>query len=165
MRTLPPLGEDRVKETEAAWAQPQADWARQRLLVVRLIAQHGPTVAEIMRIAGVCRQTVFTYRDRLAAGGAPKLLARGHGGGPTPAVRGAVQTEFAEKLAAGKFRRAQEAQAWIKKRTRRTLSVSSVRKVLHRLGGKLKVPRKSPAKQDPVKPPRSRPSRQRNWRR
>ena len=44
-----------------------------------------------------------------------------------------------------------DAQAWIKKRTRRTLSESGVRKVLHRLGGKLKVPRKSHAKKDPAK--------------
>jgi len=151
MRTLPPLGEDRKREIEAAWEQPQPDWARQRLLVVRLIAQHEHTVAEIVRIAGVCRQTVFTYRDQLVAGGVAGLLRRGHAGGPTPAVRGAVQAEFLEKLRAGKFRRAKDAQAWIKKRTRRTLTESGVRKVLRRLGGKLKVPRKSHAKKDPAK--------------
>ena len=50
-----------------------------------------------------------------------------------------------------KFRRAKDAQAWIKKRTRQTLSDSGVRKVLRRLGGKLKVPRKSHAKKDPAK--------------
>jgi hypothetical protein len=54
-------------------------------------------------------------------------------------------------LEAGKFRRAKEAQAWIKKRTRQTLSESGVRKVLRRLGGKLKVPRKSHTKKDPAK--------------
>ena len=46
-RPRPPLGEERVKKIERAWRQPQPDWARQRLLVVRLIAQHELTAAEI----------------------------------------------------------------------------------------------------------------------
>lgn len=51
-RQLPPLGEAQVKAIEAAWAQPQADWARTRLLVVRLIAPHGRTAAQIAKVAG-----------------------------------------------------------------------------------------------------------------
>ena len=150
-RTLPNLGEELVAQIEAAWAQAQPDWARRRLLVVRLIAQHELTVAAIMKIADVSRQTVFTYRDKLVAGGVAALLRRGKASGNRPVVRGAVQTEFLTHLAAGKFRRAKDAQAWIKKRTRRTLTESGVRKVLRRLGGKLKVPRKSHAKKDPAK--------------
>lgn len=150
-RRLPELGERLVGQIEAAWAQPQPDWARQRLLVVRLIAQHELTVAGIMKAAGVARQTVFTYRDKVVAGGVAALLRREHRGGKKPAVRGAVAEEFLAKLEAGQFRRAKDAQAWIKKRTRRSLSESGVRKVLRRLGGKLKVPRKSHAKKDPAK--------------
>jgi hypothetical protein len=67
MRALPKLGQEIVEQIEEAWSLPQPDWARKRLLVVRLIAQHEHTVAEIMKIAGVCRQTVFTYRDKLMA--------------------------------------------------------------------------------------------------
>ena len=55
----PPLGEALVKEIETAWRQPQADWARRRLLVVRLIAQHELTAAQIAAAADVCRQTVL----------------------------------------------------------------------------------------------------------
>ncbi|WP_457795350.1 IS630 family transposase [Horticoccus sp. 23ND18S-11] len=150
-RTLPKLGEEVVAQIEAAWTQSQPDWARRRLLVVRLIAQHELTVAEIMKIADVSRQTVFTYRDKVVAGGVAALLQRGKAPGNRPAVRGAVQTEFLERLAAGQFRRAKDAQAWIKKRTRKTLSESGALKVLRRLGGKLKVPRKSHAKKDPAK--------------
>jgi hypothetical protein len=87
----------------------------------------------------------------VATGGVARLLERGKAPGNRPVVRGAVQTEFLARLAAGKFRRAKDAQAWIKKRTRKTLTESGVRKVLRRLGGKLKVPRKSHAKKDPVK--------------
>ena len=150
-RNLPELGEAVVAEIEAAWAQPQEQWARQRLLVVRLIAQHELTVAQIMRVADVSRQTVFTYRDKVVAGGVAGLLQRGHGGGPVPTVRGAVATELIERLEAGQFRQARDAQAWIKKRTRKNLTESAVRQLLRRIGGKLKVPRKSHAKKDPAK--------------
>lgn len=150
-RTLPVLGAATVAEIEAAWARPQPGWARRRLQVVRLIAQHELSVAQIMRVVDVSRQTVFTYRDLVVAGGVVALLQRRHAGGRTPAVRDAVAAEFLERLTAGKFRRAKDAQAWIKKRTRRTLTESGVRKVLRRLGGKLKVPRKSHAKKDPAK--------------
>ncbi len=150
-RTLPELGPALVAEIEAAWVQPQEDWARRRLLVVRLIAQHELTVAEIMRIADVSRQTVFTYRDKVVTGGVAGLLKRDWKGARVPTVRGAVAAEFIQRLEAGQFRQARDAQAWIKKRTHRTLSESGVRKVLRRLGGKLKVPRKSHAKKDPKK--------------
>ena len=150
-RKLPELGEALVKEIETAWEQPQPDWARRRLLVVRLIAQHELTVAQIMRVAGVSRQSVFTYRDQVVAAGVSGLLKRQWKGARKPAVHGAVAAEFVARLEAGQFRQARDAQAWIKKRTRRSLSESGVRKVLHRLGGKLKVPRKSHAKKDPAK--------------
>jgi transposase len=150
-RSLPKLGEKVVAEIETAWGQPQEEWARNRLLVVRLIAQHELTVAQIMKVAEVCRQTVFVYRDEVVEEGVAGLLKRGKAPGNPPAVRGAVREEFVKRLEAGQFRQARDAQAWIKKRTRKTLSESGVRKVLHRLGGKLKVPRKSHAKKDPAK--------------
>lgn len=145
------MGEAIVKQIEEAWRQPQEDWARKRLLVVRLIAQHELTVAKIMQIAGVSRQTVFTYRDKVEAEGVCGLLKRDWAGARVPTVRGVVAEEFMQRLETGQFRQAKEAQAWIKKRTRKALSVSGVRKILHRLGGKLKVPRKSHTKKDPAK--------------
>lgn len=148
MRTLPKLGEKIVEQIESAWVEAQPDWARKRLLVVRLIAQHEHTVAEIMKITGVSRQTVFTYRDTVVGQGVEGLLKRGWAGARKPAVRGALTKEFLEKLEAGKFRQARDAQAWIKKRTRKTLTESGVRQLIRRLGGKLKVPRKSHVKKD-----------------
>lgn len=150
-RKLPVLGAASAAQIEAAWAQPQSEWARRRLLVVRMIAQHELTVAQIRRVADVCRQTVFTYRDKLTEGGVAELLRRGQAPGPSSVVRGAVREEFLHHLGAGKFRRAKDAQAWIKKRTRRTLTENGAWRVLRRLGGKLKVPRKSHAKKDPAK--------------
>ena len=51
-RQIPPLGGELVKEIEAAWERPQADWARQRLLVVRLIAQHELTPSRSRKSPG-----------------------------------------------------------------------------------------------------------------
>ncbi len=150
-RQLPELGEKLVAEIETAWAKPQEAWARRRLLVVRLIAQHELTVSQIMRVAEVSRQTVFTYRDTLVAGGVAALLTRRWAPGRVPTVRGAVAVEFIARLEAGKFHQAKDAQAWIKKRTRKLLTASAVRQLLHRVGGKLKVPRKSHTKKDPAK--------------
>ena len=127
-RNLAELGAKLVTEIEAAWARPQEAWARRRLLVVRLIAQHELTVAQLARVAEVSR----------------------------PTVRGAVAQEFIVRLEAGKFRQARDAQAWIKKRTRRQLTESAVRQLLGRVGGKLKVPRKSHAKKIRSKPRRFR---------
>ena len=150
-RKFPPLGDALVKQIETAWSEPQEEWARQRLRVVRLIAQHELTAAEIMRVCDVSRQTIFTYRDTVVAKGVSGLLHRDWKGARKPAVRGAVAEEFIQRLEAGQFRQARDAQAWIKKRTRQSLSESGVRKILRRLGGKLKVPRKSHAKKDPAK--------------
>ena len=150
-KKLPELGVQRVAEIEAAWVQPQEEWARRRLLVVRLIAQHELTVAQIMRVADVSRQTVFTYRDTMVTGGVTAILTRQRAPGRRPTVRGAVAEAFLARLEAGKFRQARDAQAWIKKRTRQHLSESGVRQLLRRLGGKRKVPRKSHTKKDPAK--------------
>lgn len=150
-RKLPDFGEELVREIEAAWAQPQADWARQRLLVVRLIAQHELTSEQIAKVADVSRKSVFNYRDTVLEKGVAGLLTRDWAGGRTPVVRGAVAEEFVQRLEAGQFRQAKDAQAWIKKRTRKKISESGALKLLRRLGGRRKVPRKSHAKKDPAK--------------
>jgi transposase len=116
---------------------------------VRLIAQHELDAAQIARLADVRRKSVFNYRDLVVQGGVSRLLERKGGRGPKPAVRGAVAQEFIERLEEDRFARAKDAQAWIKKRTRKNLTASGARKVLLRLGGKLKTPRKSHAKKDP----------------
>jgi transposase len=145
------LGEELVKQIEEAWKRPQEDWARRRLLVVRLIAQHELTTEQIAKVAGVSRKSVFNYRDAVEQGGVVGLLKREWAGARKPAVHGAVKAEFIQRMEAGQFRQVRDAQAWIKKRTRKTLSESGTLKVLRRLGGKLKTPRKSHAKKDPAK--------------
>jgi transposase len=101
-----------------------------------------------MKIAGVSRQSVFNYRDKLVGEGLDALLTRSWAGARTPAVHGGLAEKFIEELKAGKFRQARDAQKWIEKRTRKVLTEGGVRKLIHRLGGKLKVPCKIHGKKD-----------------
>ncbi len=73
---------------------------------------------------GVSRKSVFNNRDKVERGGVAELLTRDWAGARTPAVCRAVADEFIARLEAGQFRQARDAQGWIKKRTRSTLSVS-----------------------------------------
>ena len=147
-RILRELGKERAAELAAAWAQPQPEWARRRLQVLRLIAQHELSAAEIAEATGVSRATVFNYLERAQSGGIVALLQRGHSGGPEPTLSGADHAAFVEQLRQGKFRRAKEAQAWIRERTQRKLALSSIYTLLGKAGGVLKVPRKTHAKKD-----------------
>jgi hypothetical protein len=89
----------------------------------------------------VCR-----YLDKCLTGGVAGLLRRDHKGGPTPTLAGADHAAFVEQLRGGQFRRAKEAQAWIKARTQTTLVLSRVHTLLGKAGGVLQVPRKTHAK-------------------
>ena len=108
---LPLLGAGVVMQIEAEWANPQDEWSRKRLLVVRLVAQLELSVAHIMKVADVSLQTLFTYRDKVVEAGVAELLKRSYCGGPQPTVRGAVKEELIERLEAGQFRQARDAQA------------------------------------------------------
>lgn len=145
-RKLRVLGQERMKELAAAWDKPQPDWARKRLQVVRLVAQHELTAAQIAEAVGVSRASVFNYVEAMESRGVAGLLERGHGGGPEATLEGADQEAFLAQLRAGKFRRAKDAQAWIRERTQRSLALSSVYTIVGKAGGVLKVPRKTHAK-------------------
>jgi transposase len=147
-RYLPDVGATNAAELEKAWRERQEPWQRQRLLVVRLVAQHELNAEQIAAAAGVARSTVFRYLDTFLTSGLAGLLAREHKGGHPPTLGAADQAAFLEQLRLGEFRRAKEAQAWIKARTQRTLALSSVYSLLGKVGGVLKVPRKTHAKKD-----------------
>jgi transposase len=150
-RILRKLGEQIVADVATASAQPQPAWAQQRLVVLRLIAQHELSAAQIAEVVGISRATVFNYLDTAETQGVAALLQRGHSGGPEPTLAGEDHVAFVEQLRAGKFRRAKEAQAWIERRTKRRLALSSVYTLLGKAGGVLKVPRKTHAKKDAAK--------------
>lgn len=147
-RKLPQFGQARVAELEQAWPEHTAAWARERLTAMRLVAQHVLSAAQIAEAVGVSRRTVFRYLGKFMTGGVAGLLQRDYQGGPPPTLAGADLDAFLAQLREGKFRRAKQAQAWIKERTGRELSLPGVYAVLKKAGGVLKVPRKTHAKKD-----------------
>ena len=106
---------------------------------------------QIAVAADVSRRSVFRYLDAFISGGVPALLKREHKGGRTPTLAGADREAFLAQLREGKFRRAKDAQAWIEARTKRKLSLPGVYSLLGKVGGVLKVPRKTHAKKDAAK--------------
>jgi transposase len=147
-RKLPQLGPTKAAELEAAWPEHTSAWARQRLMVLKLVAQHVLSAEQIATAVGVGRRTVFRYLEKFQSGGVAGLLQREHKGGVKPTLAGADREAFLVQLREGKFRRAKEAQAWIEARTKRKLTLTGVYTLLGKVGGVLKVPRKTHAKQD-----------------
>ena len=109
-RKLPELGQTKVAELEAAWREHTAAWARQRLMVLKLVAQHELSAEQIAGAVGVGRSTVFRYLEKFVEGGVAGLLHRDHRGGPEPTLQGDDQVAFLEQLRLGRFRRAKDAQ-------------------------------------------------------
>ena len=79
------------------------------------------------------------------------LLKRQHGGGAAPQVQGAVLTELLAGLQSGQWKRAKEIQHWLRDRHWIRLKLPGVYYWLGKLGGVLKVPRKTHAKKDAAK--------------
>lgn len=77
-----------------------------------------------------------------------RLLRRQHRGGQPAQVQGAVLIELQEGLQAGRWKRAKEIQQWLAQQHRKKMGLSGVYYWLGKLGGVLKVPRKTHAHQD-----------------
>ena len=97
-RYLPDVGATNAAELEKAWRERQEPWQRQRLLVVRLVAQHELNAEQIAAAAGVARSTVFRYLDTFLTSGLAGLLAREHKGGHPPTLGAADQAGIGGRL-------------------------------------------------------------------
>lgn len=149
-RYLPKLGEKNVKELEAAWEEHTEAWARQRLLVVKLIAQHELNAEQIAQAAGISRRTVFRYLDIFILKGVEGLLRRNYKGGKKPVITLQWQSELVNGLKEGRWRRARDVQQWLENKGA-VLALSTIYYWLGKVGGVLKMPRKTHAKKDPAK--------------
>lgn len=150
-RKLPEMGQTKVKELERAWREHTQVWERERLMVVKLVAQHKLSAEQIGEATGKSRRTVFRYLEKFMSEGVAGLLTRDYKSAARATLQGADHEAFVEQLKVGKFRRAKDAQAWIKQRTQTQLALSSVYTLLGKAGGVLKMPRKTHAKKDAAK--------------
>ncbi len=122
--------------------------SHQRLLAMRMAASGQFTAAQIAEQNRVSRRQFFHWVNALKAGGVEGLLERDHGGGQPAKVHGSVRAELQEGLKAGRWKRAKEIQAWLRQRHETKLTVKGVYYWLGKLGGVLKVPRKTHAHKD-----------------
>jgi transposase len=122
--------------------------AQQRLLAMRLACSGQLTAAQIAEQVGISRRQFFNWIDTLKAGGVAELLAKEHRGGSAPQVQGKVLAEFQAGLQTGRWKRAKEIQQWLRSQHQVKLSLKGVYYWLGKLGGVLKVPRKTHAKKD-----------------
>ena len=150
-RTLPILGQAGMAALETAWKRKQPDWARQRLLVLRLIARHEQSAQEIAEVAGVSRATVFNYLALFQEGGLDRLLHRQREGGRQARMSPALQEELVEKLRTGEFRRARDVLKWLRGRMEKPPALKTLYYWLGKVGGVLKMPRKTHTQKDPAK--------------
>ena len=148
MRKIKAFGERRVRELEEAWGKKLKGWERKRLQVIRLALKHKYSAREIGEIEDINRSTVFEYIKSFREGGIEGLLSREYSPGKPGALDKELKKEFIEKLKEGAFIRAKEAREWIKEKTGKELSTKTVYYHLGKVGGVLKVPRKTHTKKN-----------------
>jgi transposase len=122
--------------------------SQQRLLAARLAASGQMTAAQIAEQLGISRRRFFDWMNALQSGGVAGLLERQHGGGAVPRVRGVVLAELQAGLQAGRWKRAKEIQHWLRREHGVGVKLPGVYYWLGKLGGVLKVPRKTHAQKD-----------------
>ncbi len=123
----------------------------QRLLAMRMAASGEFTAAQISEQLEVSRRQFFNWLTALKKGGVAGLLKRRHGGGVEPTVRGKILEEFQKGLRQGQWKRAKEIQQWLAREHQVRMATTGVYYWLGKLGGVLKVPRKTHAKKDAAK--------------
>jgi transposase len=139
---------DRAQDVAAALRTCQDVKAQQRLLAMRLAASGQLTAAQIAEQVGISRRQFFNWVSVLKAEGVARLLVREHKGGARPKVRGQALAELQAGLKAGRWKRAKEIQHWLRSQHQVKLGLKGVYYWLGKLGGVLKVPRKTHAKKD-----------------
>ena len=122
--------------------------SQRRLLAARLGASGQFTADQIAEELGISRRRFFDWMNALKVGGIAGLLEQKHGGGAVPQVRGQALQELLAGLQSGRWKRAKEIQHWLRAEHGVGLKLPGVYYWLGKLGGVLKVPRKTHAQKD-----------------
>jgi len=149
-KPLPQITPEGLSKIAEAWRVNRDERSRKRLRVLKLVATHKHSAEEIAGLCGVSRATVFNYLDRYATGGVAALLAPAVHPGRPPKVTDAVRAEMQQHLAQGSWVRAKDAAEWLAQKGVE-MSLDGVYYWLGKVGGVLKVPRKTHLKKDAAK--------------
>jgi transposase len=117
-----------------------AGWRRERLLAVKLGLEGQLTLEEMAAQLGRARSCVQRRLERFRRDGLEGLLHRPEGGkGPASALSPALAQALNQKLAAGDFRRAADAQRWLREEGGLCVELTTVYKYLKKAGARLKA--------------------------
>lgn len=139
---------DLAAAVTAALGQCDKVGDQQRLLAMRLACSGELTAEQIAEQVGISRRQFFNWLKALKDDGVAGLLRREHGGGAKPQIKGRILEEFQAGLKSGRWKRAKEIQHWLRSQHQVKLGLKGVYYWLGKLGGVLKVPRKTHAKKD-----------------
>ena len=87
------------------------------------------------------RNSINDWIKLFQNGGVEALLKRGEGSGRKGKMTAEIKAELTEKLKAGEFRTAGQAEAWLKEKRQIEFGTNSFYYQLGKLGGRLKVGR------------------------
>lgn len=119
-----------------------------RLLAARMAGSGEFTSTQIAGQLGISRRRFFDWMNMLKARGVEGLLERRHGGGAPPRVRGKALAQLKAGLHSGRWKRAKDIQQWLSQQHGVKLRTKGVYYWLGKLGGVLKVPRKTHTHKD-----------------
>ncbi len=123
-------------------------WKKERLLAIKLLLEGELDIAAVAHLVGRHRNSINDWIKLFRNSGIEALLKRGEGSGRKGKMTDEAKTELTEKLKAGEFRTAGQAEAWPKEKHHIEFGSNSIYYQLGKLGGRLKVARPSHLKKD-----------------
>jgi len=127
-----------------------AGWRRERLLAVKFGLEGQLGLYQIAERLGRPRSLIQRWLDLFRQGGLERLLHKGRGKGTPSRLTAEAAAALGQKLEAGGWRRAADAQRWLAETHGVVVGLAAVYKYLKRLGARLKVPRPCHEKHDPA---------------
>ena len=127
-----------------------AGWRRERLLAVKFGLEGQLGLYEIAERLRRPRSVIQRWFDLFRQGGLERLLHKGRGPGTPSRLTPEAAAALRQKLEAGPWRRAADAQRWLAETHGIVVGLAAVYKYLKRLGARLKVPRPCHEKHDPA---------------
>lgn len=125
-------------------------WKRERLLALKHGLEGEMSLDEIGEAVGRARSCIQRWFDAYRSQGLKGVLRKEHAGGIPSTLKASAAQEMIEKLKAGAWRRAADAQRWLKAEHEVEVALTTVYKYLGKCEARLKVPRPSHAKKDTV---------------
>jgi transposase len=144
-KTLKVVGPQSPEEVESAYKSTSDKYERERLLAIKLGQTCQYTLEGIGGIIGRGRTTVAGWVKAFRCGGIPLLLERRKGEKRSSRLTVENKAALISGLEEGRWKTGCQIHAFLHEQGC-TLSLKSIYYWIHRLGGRLKVPRKSHVK-------------------